>query len=279
MSTHEDDDHHDVRRRNLVPLLLEPLAMWKENPHFASVEAYWNIVFRNEHDKDNTNHHHPVLKLNHKFKRGHFIEDTLGQKMVQTLKSFDDVHAVVPSATKTGAAAAASSANNGMTSSSFSSSNDNNKKTDILTPSSSSSSSSSFQQQLLLRMQLDENEHELLKKEVGEVLIVDKQSFFDSYYGTYLLQIPKQQFSSSSSSSSTTTKEGNDGNEDMMGASTTSTPQVHHGGGEVCTYHIDGGKFIDTKQRQLKGYQVKPFEIQHATVAEEFVHYMNNKLT
>lgn len=49
--------------------LLEPLAMWKENPHFAKVEAYQSIVYANR-----------------RYKRGQFIEDTLGQEMLLRIK-------------------------------------------------------------------------------------------------------------------------------------------------------------------------------------------------
>jgi hypothetical protein len=55
--------------------MLSPLASWKENPHLASVRAYRDVVFENRI---------------HRFKRGHFIEDTLGQKMLQALKDSDD---------------------------------------------------------------------------------------------------------------------------------------------------------------------------------------------
>lgn len=51
-----------------VSYTLEPLAMWKENPHFATMEAYKSIVYV------------------HNFKRGQFIEDTLGQEMLRDLK-------------------------------------------------------------------------------------------------------------------------------------------------------------------------------------------------
>ncbi len=47
---------------------MEPIAMWKENPHFAKVEAYRSIVFSRH------------------YKRGQFIEDTLGQDMLTTIK-------------------------------------------------------------------------------------------------------------------------------------------------------------------------------------------------
>jgi hypothetical protein len=47
---------------------LEPLAMWKENPHFAKMEAYQTIVFSRH------------------YKRGQFIEDTLGQEMLSNIK-------------------------------------------------------------------------------------------------------------------------------------------------------------------------------------------------
>ena len=52
-------------------IVLEPLGLWKENPHFASVQAYREFVFGGSY---------------HRFKRGHFIEDTLGQQMLQALK-------------------------------------------------------------------------------------------------------------------------------------------------------------------------------------------------
>ena len=229
-----DHENNNVDRRSLM-ITLEPLAMWKENPHFASVEAYWNIVFNNN----------PTTK--HKFKRGHFIEDTLGQKMLQLLKSFD----VPPAVTTT---------SSGTT----------------------TLASSHQQQQPLLRVQEGEVE--------DDGVVEDKQRFFDSHYGTYLLQIPKKQSSSSSATKTTATKVGNNGSEEMdalAGAASavgrmSPPPQVRVQDvvvvGEVCTYHIDGGKFIDTKQRQLKGYQVKPFEIQHAKIAEEFVQQMNNRL-
>eukprot|EP00934_Nitzschia_sp_Nitz4_P008785 Nitzschia sp. Nitz4//scaffold23_size168460//109220//110122//NITZ4_002231-RA/size168460-processed-gene-0.228-mRNA-1//1//CDS//3329543671//8775//frame0 len=48
---------------------LEPLAMWKENPHFATTQAYNDIVFSNA-----------------TFKKGQFIEDTLGQSMLASIK-------------------------------------------------------------------------------------------------------------------------------------------------------------------------------------------------
>lgn len=48
--------------------ILEPLAMWKENPHFAKVETYQTFVFSRH------------------YKRGQFIEDTLGQEMLANIK-------------------------------------------------------------------------------------------------------------------------------------------------------------------------------------------------
>jgi hypothetical protein len=59
---------------NFSTWTLTPLASWKENPHLASVTAYRDVVFGSGH---------------HRFKRGHFIEDTLGQKMLQILKDSD----------------------------------------------------------------------------------------------------------------------------------------------------------------------------------------------
>ena len=49
-------------------LVLEPIGMWKENPHVAKVEAYQSIVFQRHYE------------------RGQFIEDTLGQEMLAQLK-------------------------------------------------------------------------------------------------------------------------------------------------------------------------------------------------
>lgn len=56
---------------DITPYVLEPLAMWKENPHFATLEAYRSIVFSKE---------------GRKYKRGQFIEDTLGQEMLADIK-------------------------------------------------------------------------------------------------------------------------------------------------------------------------------------------------
>jgi len=60
----------NLEGRNMISegIRLEPLVMWKENPHFAKVEAYRTIVF------------------SHRFKRGQFIEDTLGQEMLAAIK-------------------------------------------------------------------------------------------------------------------------------------------------------------------------------------------------
>jgi len=62
----------DLHTRTIVrgdmEISLEPMAMWKENPHFAKVEAYQSIVFSRH------------------YKRGQFIEDTLGQEMLANIK-------------------------------------------------------------------------------------------------------------------------------------------------------------------------------------------------
>jgi hypothetical protein len=80
-------------------LTLEPLGVWKENPHLATVKAYRDFVFgganRDSHsgqrDENGTS---TTIKScwyprwqHHKFKRGHFIEDTLGQQMLCALKA------------------------------------------------------------------------------------------------------------------------------------------------------------------------------------------------
>jgi hypothetical protein len=61
-------------------LHLEPLGMWKDSPHFARTDTYRDFVF----GSGTTNPSHP--ESFHVFKRGHFIEDTLGQKMIDSLK-------------------------------------------------------------------------------------------------------------------------------------------------------------------------------------------------
>ena len=72
---------HNIALEGLETILLRgdpaisliPLGLWKENPHLASVQTYRDFVF-GENGL-------------HRFKRGHFIEDTLGQQMLQVLKS------------------------------------------------------------------------------------------------------------------------------------------------------------------------------------------------
>jgi hypothetical protein len=62
----------DLQTRSITrgnfDITLEPLAMWKENPHFAKMESYQTIVFSRH------------------YKRGQFIEDTLGQEMLSNIK-------------------------------------------------------------------------------------------------------------------------------------------------------------------------------------------------
>lgn len=53
---------------NGYDVFLEPIGMWKENPHIAKTDAYFSIVF------------------SRCYKRGHFIEDTLGQEMLAEIK-------------------------------------------------------------------------------------------------------------------------------------------------------------------------------------------------
>jgi hypothetical protein len=57
-------------------ITLLPLGLWKENPHFAATKAYQDFVFSNGM---------------HRLKRGHFIEDTLGQQMLNQLKSAQSI--------------------------------------------------------------------------------------------------------------------------------------------------------------------------------------------
>jgi len=56
----------DLEPLDLGDVELLPLLMWKENPHLCSVEHYIQTVWKSRI---------------HRFKKGNFIEDTLGQKM------------------------------------------------------------------------------------------------------------------------------------------------------------------------------------------------------
>jgi hypothetical protein len=80
-------------------LTLEPLGVWKENPHLATVKAYRDFVFgganRDSHSRQNDERYTSTTITScwyphwqhHRFKRGHFIEDTLGQQMLSALKA------------------------------------------------------------------------------------------------------------------------------------------------------------------------------------------------
>jgi hypothetical protein len=101
--------------------VLDPLAMWKENPHFATVEAYQSIVYGKKKKwiapttatptntttttstptpttpaittfqnvvKTNTRQRFKNKNNNHTFKKGQFIEDTLGQQMLNDIKVY-----------------------------------------------------------------------------------------------------------------------------------------------------------------------------------------------
>jgi hypothetical protein len=71
--------------------------MWKDSPHFACTDTYRNLVFK-------THALGTDLDCLHVFKRGHFIEDTLGQKMIDALKRATSTKNIVP--TEAAAAAA-----------------------------------------------------------------------------------------------------------------------------------------------------------------------------
>lgn len=61
-------------RHDGLPLV--PLLRWKENTHFARVDTYLRFIFDN----------HGI----HRFRRGHFIEETFGQLMVKQIRGAPD---------------------------------------------------------------------------------------------------------------------------------------------------------------------------------------------
>lgn len=63
-----------TERHDGLPLV--PLLRWKENTHFARTDTYLRFIFDN-----------PGF---HRFRRGHFIEETFGQLMVKQIRAAPD---------------------------------------------------------------------------------------------------------------------------------------------------------------------------------------------
>mmetsp|Transcript_3256 Transcript_3256/g.6473 ORF Transcript_3256/g.6473 Transcript_3256/m.6473 type:complete len:406 (+) Transcript_3256:260-1477(+) len=83
-------------------LVLEPMGMWKDSPHFARTDTYRDLVFGQAGSEEN-----PRL---HVFKRGHFIEDTLGQRMIDALKKAPCAAPLLGAAESTGQSGGATKA-------------------------------------------------------------------------------------------------------------------------------------------------------------------------
>ena len=69
---------------------LNPLCLWRENPHFAKTKIYREVVFgvegaasNNHNSNNNARRRRQAPK---RFKRGQFIEDTFGQEMIYNIK-------------------------------------------------------------------------------------------------------------------------------------------------------------------------------------------------